>query len=87
MPGTNTLAYYENSEITDRKFFITLGPGGYYPRVEHLKGRVGTGLTCKHYTRVERLARDKHFTLLRKSVNYGRNKFYNIGPKTSLTLW
>jgi hypothetical protein len=28
LPGTNTLAYYENSLITDRKSFITLGPGG-----------------------------------------------------------
>jgi hypothetical protein len=26
LPGTNTLAYYENSYITDRKCFITLGP-------------------------------------------------------------
>jgi hypothetical protein len=24
--GTNTLAYYENSQIMDRKSFITLGP-------------------------------------------------------------
>ncbi len=29
---------------------------------------------------MERLARDKHFSLLRKSVNYGRNKFYDTGP-------
>ncbi len=28
-----------------------------------------------------RLARDKHSSLLRKSVNYGRNKFYITGPK------
>ena len=27
MPGTNTLAFYENPEITDKKSFITLGPG------------------------------------------------------------
>ncbi len=27
MPGTSTLAYYENTEITDRKSFITLDPG------------------------------------------------------------
>jgi hypothetical protein len=25
--GTNTLAYYESSKITDRKSFIALGPG------------------------------------------------------------
>jgi hypothetical protein len=27
LPVINTLAYYENSKITDRKSFITLGPG------------------------------------------------------------
>ncbi len=27
LSGTNTLAYYENLEITDRKSFITLGSG------------------------------------------------------------
>jgi hypothetical protein len=25
--GTNTLAYYKNSQITEEKTFITLGPG------------------------------------------------------------
>ncbi len=34
----------------------------------------------KHYTRLERLARDKHSSLLRKSVNYCRNKFCDTGP-------
>ncbi len=41
---------------------------------------VGSGLTCNHYTRMDRLARDKHSSLLRKFVNYGQKKFYNIGP-------
>jgi hypothetical protein len=27
MPGTNTLAYYVNLLITDKKSFMTLGPG------------------------------------------------------------
>ena len=27
LPGTNTLAYYENSLIADVKSFIRLGPG------------------------------------------------------------
>jgi hypothetical protein len=39
---------------------------------------VGHGLARKHWTRLERLARDKHPSLLRKSVNYGRKRFYNI---------
>jgi hypothetical protein len=36
-----------------------------------------------HYpqTRLERLARDKHTSLLRTFVNYGRKKFYNIGAR------
>ncbi len=37
-------------------------------------------LTRKHQTRLERLARDKLSSLLRRSVNYGQKKFYNIGP-------
>jgi len=27
LPGTETLAYYKNSYITDVKFYTTLGPG------------------------------------------------------------
>ncbi len=30
-------------------------------------------------TRLEKLARDKHSSLLCKFVNYGRKKFYNVG--------
>ncbi len=41
----------------------------------------GPNLVQKHLTRLERLARGKHSSLLRKSVNYGRNKFYSTGPK------
>jgi hypothetical protein len=29
LPGTNTLAYYEYSQNTDIKSFITLCPGGH----------------------------------------------------------
>ncbi len=36
---------------------------------------VGSGLT----RRLGRLDGDKHTSLLRKSVNYGRNKFYDTG--------
>ncbi len=28
LPATNTLAYYKNSQITDVKSFVTMGPGG-----------------------------------------------------------
>ncbi len=42
---------------------------------------IGSGFTCKHETMLERLTRDKHSSLLQKSVNYGRKKFYSTGPR------
>ncbi len=44
---------------------------------------------------LEWLARDKHSSLIRKSVNYGRYKFYDAGPwfhlagvlKKDITIW
>ena len=42
--------------------------------------RLAPGLALKQKPRLERLARGKHSSLLRKYVNYGRKKFYNIGP-------
>ncbi len=42
--------------------------------------RLHTGLPRKHWTGLEKLARDKHSSLLGKSVNYGRNEFYRTGP-------
>ncbi len=50
------------------------------------------GFTHKHQTRLERLAKDKHSSLLRKSVNYGRIFFIVeepailISPVKSLQL-
>jgi hypothetical protein len=38
---------------------------------------IGFSLTCKHCTRLERFARDKHSSLLRKYVKYGC-KFFII---------
>ncbi len=48
--------------------------------------RVGSGLTHKNQTRLERLARDKHSSLLRKSVNCGRNKFYEAPVRSNIRL-
>ncbi len=42
-----------------------------------LKGRLQALPT--NNTRLERLTMDKHYSLFRKFVNYGK-KFYNIGP-------
>jgi hypothetical protein len=58
----------------DRSLPQSGAPEGFFTRV-------GSGLTHKHKTRLERLARNKYSSLSRKSVNYGRNKFYDTGPK------
>jgi len=47
---------------------------------------VGSGLTRKHYTRLERLVREKHSSFLQKSVNYASKKFYRIGPWSQLKV-
>ncbi len=51
--------------------------------MEHLKRpSLGLALALHAIIRLlERLARDKHSSLLRKFVNYGQKKFYNIGPR------
>jgi hypothetical protein len=55
------------------------GKSRAYPNEAPL--RLAPGFTHKHCTRLERLARDKHSSLLRKFVNYNCKKFYNIGPR------
>jgi hypothetical protein len=40
---------------------------------------IGSSLTCKHYTILERLVRSEHSSLLQKLVIYDRKMFYNIG--------
>ncbi len=47
---------------------------------------VGSRLIFKHKTRLERFARDKHSSLLQKSVKCGRKKFYDIDT-CSWTEW
>ncbi len=42
--------------------------------------RVGSGHTCKHQTRMERLAKDTHSSLLQTFVKYGRKSFITLGP-------
>ncbi len=38
------------------------------------------GLTHKHLTRLERVAKNKHSSLLQKSVNYDRKIFIGLAP-------
>ncbi len=45
-----------------------------------LSGAPHLGRLAKFETRLERLAKDKHSSLLRTFVNYGVKSFYNIGP-------
>ncbi len=40
---------------------------------------VGSGLTCKHLSKLEKLARDKHFGLLRKFRK--KLSFITLGPE------
>jgi hypothetical protein len=42
--------------------------------------RVGSGLTCKHDTKLERLARDKQSRLLRKFINQRQKLFITLAP-------
>ncbi len=44
----------------------------------------GSGLTSKYLTRLERLPRDNHSSLLRKSVNYNRKTFYSTGTRVNV---
>ncbi len=48
-----------------------------------LHSQVSPGLTSKQ---LERLARDKHFSLLRKYINYSRKLFYCTGPWSCLAV-
>ncbi len=49
--------------------------------------RVVSGFTRKHQTELERLARDKHSSLLQTFVNYGCEKFYKIGGGWSISAF
>ncbi len=43
-----------------------------------------SGLANKQQTRLERLARSKHFRILSKFVTYGRKKFIKLAPEHKL---
>jgi hypothetical protein len=53
---------------------------GQKPALEWSTIRVGFGLTRKHWSRLERLARDKRSGLLRKFINYGSKSFITLAP-------
>jgi hypothetical protein len=41
---------------------------------------VGKARACPRVEHLERLARDKHSSLLQKYVNYDRKRFYSTSP-------
>jgi hypothetical protein len=60
LPITNALAYLTSS-LGRRNFFDETG----------VPYRVGSGLTCKYKTKLERLAKDKHFSLFGLFIDDG----------------
>ncbi len=89
--GCNLQIFVISQSVSGKPFQLSLmfvGKAGEYPS-EAPFYRKGSGLTRKHQTWLERLARDKHSSLLRKSVNYDRKWFYSTSPQCHLyvTLW
>jgi hypothetical protein len=58
------------------------GKAGTYPS----EAPMALHINSKHHTRLRRIAWGKHSNLLRKSVNYGRNKFYSTGPRVKVIV-
>jgi hypothetical protein len=70
-----------------QKSFYNIGPGActiklitaviyrFSLKVRVLQSMVGPWPYPQTFTRLEKLARDKHSSLLQKFVNYGRDKF------------
>ncbi len=90
LPGTNTLAFYEYSEILDTKSFRTLDPWPYSQHIIFL-------LTYDYfqqarvldYIRLEKFDSDQHSSLTGPFVTFEENKVFWIRPnslfwKTSL---
>ncbi len=64
---------------------MVVGKARAYPRGQHLKRCstwVGSNLTHKHYTKLEKLATNKYSSLLRRFINYSHKKFYNIETRS-----
>ncbi len=57
--------------------------------MEHLKdvAPIGSSLTHKHYTRLERFAKDKHSSLFGPFVSYEEKGFVNVAPEIPDNFW
>ncbi len=85
--GCNLRIFVISQSICLDKHFrprlMFVGKTGAYPRMEQLKFTIigqAPGLSCKHWTTLERPVMAKLSSLLRKFAYYGRKKFSNIGP-------
>jgi hypothetical protein len=67
---------YCNKTFYGRNVFVT---GKSFQPSESWLTPLGFGLKYIDYTRLERLARDKHSSLIQKSVNYYRKNLITLG--------
>ncbi len=75
---TNTLAEYENPQITDKKSFITLAPG--LNVINHLVSNLRTIIKSQSVCprQAFQVYSNKYSSLVQKFVNYREKMFYNI---------
>ncbi len=69
--------------VRGKPFLMFVGKARSLPNSgspERFSDRVGSCCTNRPQARLERRATDKHSSLLRTFINYGRKKFYNIAP-------
>jgi hypothetical protein len=71
-PIQPSLLFVSKAEVYLREAPFRSSTVGYVP-----------GLTHKHYVRLERPAREKHWSFKEHSINYGHKKFYNNGPEVN----
>jgi len=71
--------YKSKSQLNQQKFSLLQFLSALF-HIQVLQSRVGSGLTRKHLTMLERLTGDKHSSFSRKSVNYGQHKFFKVVP-------
>ncbi len=81
MDFRNKLEYLSLVSLSSLEECLWVRPGTQ-PRVECLKdASLGQALALSANIRLSWKAKDKHNSLLRKSVNYGRKNFYSTGPR------
>ncbi len=79
----NKLECLSLASLSSLAQYLQVRQGAYLSKAPSKCSIIGETLNIKikYLTQLESTARDKHSSLLRKFVNYGRKKFYNIGPE------